>query len=441
MERYRVSDRMNRLPVTGFTKLVCACMFIGWMCEAVDLGITSYMLPTLREFWGMSAMVAGWYSSACFIGMLVGSLFGGPLADRVGRKPVIMAFMVVAGVASLGMALSPNIIVLFAFRSILGIGLGVQFPIAVAYISESLPASKRGKYVALYQLFLPIGMAIAALLVTFLLQPLGWRGIYALTAVPALWFIAVWKICPESAMWLESRGRTDEADKIMSDIWEAEAVKYLHNHGKELAPVVPTEVREQTKIKLADLFKDKQLVFTLLAILFMFFAQQSDYGLTTWLTSLFVAQGFTVTQATGFICILGGIPAYFLSAWAVDKIGRKKACLMACVISGVFGILYGFSSSELMIIIVGFFYNLGKYSVAMCFLVYMPELFETQFRSTGNGLSSAGGRLGSILGAPIMAWVFTAFGATPTFVFAAGLVLIAGVLAVVMGPETRDKVF
>lgn len=443
MERYKVADRMNRLPVTGFTKLVCACMFIGWMCEAIDLGITSYMLPTLSAEWGMSTVTAGWYSSICFIGMLIGSLFGGPLADRVGRKPVIMIFMVVAGLASLGMAASPTLVLLFVFRAILGIGLGVQFPIAVAYISESLPARERGKYVALYQLFLPIGMAIAALLVTFLLEPIGWRGIYVIVAIPGLWFIAVWKICPESTMWLESKGKIEQADRIMTEVWEKHAIAHESRHGRDLAPVVPSEEKKAAKVSFATLFKGKQLPLTILAVAFMFFAQQSDYGLTTWLTTLFVAQGFTVTQATGFIFmgILGGIPAYFLSAWAVDKFGRKQACFIACLIAGVFGILYGFSNSEIMIVVVGFFYNLGKYAVAMCFLVYMPELFETQLRSTGNGLSSAGGRLGSILGSPVMAVVFTSLGATPTFLFAAALVLIAGVLALALGPETRNKVF
>lgn len=435
---------MNRLPVTGFTKLVCACMFIGWMCEAIDLGITSYMLPTLSEYWGMSKMVAGWYASACFVGMLIGSLVGGPLADRRGRKSIIIIFMIVSGLSSLGMALSPTIEVLFAFRFILGIGLGVQFPIAVAYISENLPASKRGKYVALYQLFLPIGMAIAALLALALLEPLGWRGIYVVTAIPGLWFIAVLKICPESAIWLEAKGRFDEADEIMETVWEKHAIDLLAKSGEELAPVQPPKGDEAAvakKSRLSDLFRGKQGIFTMLAIVFMFCSMQSDYGLTTWLSSLFVAKGFTVTKAIGFIFvgILGGIPGYFLSAWAVDKLGRKQASFIACLITGVFGILYGFSNSEIMIIVMGFFYNMGKYAVAMCFLVYLPELFETQNRAAGNGLGSAGGRLGAILGAPIMAWIFASFGPTATFVFASALVLVGGVLALIVGPETRNK--
>lgn len=446
MERYRVADRMDRLPVSKFTIAVCACMFIGWMCEAIDLGMTSYMLPTLREYWGMGADLAGWYASTCFIGMFVGSLFGGPLADKIGRKPTIMIFMVVAALANVGLGLSPNLEVLFFFRAILGIGLGVQFPVAVAYISESLPASQRGKYVALYQLFLPIGMAIAALLVTCLLVPVGWQGLYFISAIPGLWFIAVWKICPESAMWLESKGRIEKADDIMTNVWEKHALDYMEAKGKgdKLPPVVPTEPPVQGKVRVIDLFRGKQLAFTILAILFMFFAQQSDYGLTTWLTTLFVSKGYTVTTSTLFVLmgILGGIPGYFLSAWGVNKLGRKWACMIACVFSGVFGILYGFASSELMIIVVGFLYNMGKYAVAMCFLVYMPELFPTAFRATGNGLSSAGGRIGSILGAPIMAFVMTTTGAPePTFIYAAVLVFIAAVLVVALGPETRNKVF
>lgn len=443
MGRIRVSDRMNRLPVTGYTKLVCACMFIGWMCEAIDLGITGYMLPTISEYWGMSTMVAGWYSSACFVGMFIGSLVGGPIADWKGRKPIIVIFMIVSGCASLGMALAPTIEILFALRFVLGIGLGVQFPVAVAYISENLPSRKRGKYVALYQLFLPIGMALAALLALGLLEPLGWRGIYALTAVPGLWCIAVLKICPESAIWLEAKGRTEEADRVMEEVWEKKAAAYLAAKGEYLAPVVPTQVEAAPagRAKLSDLFHGKQGVLTFLAFAFMFCSMQSDYGLTTWLSTLFVAKGFAITKAIGFIFIgiLGGIPGYFLSAWGVEKFGRKQASFIACLATGVFGILYGFSNSEIMIIVMGFFYNMGKYAVAMCFLVYLPELFETQNRAAGNGLGSAGGRLGAILGAPLMAWIFSSFGPTSTFVYAAVLVLVGGVLALALGPETRDK--
>lgn len=446
MERYRVADRMNRLPVSKFTIGVCACMFIGWMCEAIDLGMTSYMLPTLSKYWGMTPDVAGWYASTCFIGMLIGSLFGGPLADKVGRKPTIMVFMVVTAVANIGLAISPSLEILFVFRAILGIGLGVQFPVAVAYISESLPASQRGRYVALYQLFLPIGMAIAALLVTCLLNHIGWQGLYWICAIPGLWFIAVWKVCPESTMWLESKGRIKEADDIMTNVWEKHAITSLEAKGKgsELAPVVSTNPPQTGKVSIIDLFKGKQLPLTILAILFMFCAQQSDYGLTTWLTTLFVSKGYTVTTSTLFVLmgILGGIPGYFLSAWGVNKVGRKWACMIACVFSGVFGILYGFSNSEIMIVIVGFLYNMGKYAVAMCFLVYMPELFSTALRASGNGLSSAGGRFGSILGAPIMAFVMTTTGSPEsTFIYAAVLVFIAAILVVILGPETRNKVF
>jgi len=431
---------MNRLPVTGFTRLVCGVIFIGWMCEAIDLGITSFMLPTIREVFGMEATVAGSFSSIGFVGMLVGSLFGGPLADRIGRKPVIMVFMIVQGIGGLALALAPTVEFLFAARFVLGLGLGTQFPVAVAYLSESIPSSKRGRYVALFQLFLPIGMAIAALTVAIALEPLGWRWVYGIVVTTVFWVIAVWKLCPESALWLESRGRLEEADKVVT-MWEAKARAVLP--GGELDPVVHVEQERVSKSSYRDLFKGKQLLYTAVIVICFFLNMQSDYGLTTWLTSLFVSKGLTVTTATWFvgIGILGGIPAFFIASWAVEKIGRKKACALACLITFIFGFLYGLSNTEIMIIVIGFFYNMGKYMIAMTFLVYMPELFETKLRSSGNGLASAGGRLGAILGAIIMAWIFTSFGDVATFGYAATLVLVAGLLVLIFGKETKGKIF
>lgn len=440
MDRIRVSDRLERLPITGYHRMVCGLLFLSWFCESIDLGGTSFLMPVIIEAFDMTTVQGGYYSSIAFFGMLVGSLVAGLLSDLLGRKKFVVISMICWGIAGMGMALAPNVAVLFTFRFILGLGLGAQLPVALAYLSEILPSQKRGKYISLYQMFLPFGIAFAGILTMLVLPHFGWRGVYVAEALPALCCILIGKFCPESAFWLESKSRLAKADAIV-DMWEEKAQRYLK--GEPLPAVVMREPLKQEKGKISDLFTKTYIPIIVLTFFYYFFTMLSDYGLTTWLTQLLTAKGFDVITSTGFVTvgILGGIPAFFFTSWAIEKLGRKWTFLITSVCAAVFAYFYGASNTVLMVILMGIFYQFGKYGLAMCTAVYTPELFDTHIRSTGTGLALAFGRLGSIVGPIILAWCMTNFGTEQTFYVAAVAALIPGLVVRFFGPETKGKVF
>lgn len=169
----------------------------------------------------------------------------------------------------------------------------------------------------------------------------------------------------------------------------------------------------------------------------------SDYGLTTWLTTILIEKGFDVVSSTAFVTIgiFGGIPAWFFASWSCKKLGRKKTFLIAGLCTSIFGIAYGASTTFIMLIITGILYQFGKYLNAMCMALYTPELYDTNIRGTGNGLATSWGRMGSIVGPIVLAGVMTSFGAYTTMYIAAAMVIIPGLLVFLIGPETKDKKF
>ena len=444
VDRIGVSDRLERLPITGFHRLVCAMMFLSWLCEAIDLGGTSFIMPVIIKAFGLTKIEGGYYSSVGFLGMFIGSSCAGALSDLIGRKKVVIGSMILWGCAGLAMSMSTTVTMLFTARFFLGIGLGAQLPAAIAYLSEVVPSHSRGKYITLLQMFLPIGMAVAGVLTLMVLPKFGWQGCYFAEALPAMAFLLVWKLCPESAFWLESRGHYEQADNI-TDLWETKAQQYLK--GKPLPPVVKIKREDENANKepgkITDLFTAKYVKIIIMTFFAWGALLMSDYGLTTWLTQLLTAKGFDVIKSTGFVSIgiLGGIPAWFFASWIIDKLGRKWGIMIASALTAVSAYFYGLSSTITMVILLGIVYQFGKYALAMTTTAYLPELFETHVRATGTGIAYSFGRLGSIVGPIILAWVMTSYGADATFFAAAGIALIVGLAVMALGPETKGKVF
>lgn len=431
-----VADRMDRIPSTGHSWVIIFFVLMGWFAETIDLGGTSFLMPSIREYFQMDTTTGGFYSSACFVGMFIGAIFAGALADKIGRKKVIIGAMLVWGCAGFALVFSQTVEYLFTMRFILGLGLGAQFPVALTYLSEMVSSKERAKFMTLYQLMTPVGFTVAGFLTVMILPHFDWRGVYLAEALPALFIIGIIKTCPESPRWLETQGRHEEALEVC-----ARFEHFAEHSHKELPEPIHMNVEVGEKGKYRDLFQSKYIGLVILCFFIWFISMFSDYGLTTWLTTILTMKGFDVVKSTAFVTlgILGGIPAWFFTTWAANKLGRKKAFLIAGLCTAIFGIAYGAASTEPMLIAFGVLYQFGKYVNAMCLALYTPELYETKIRAAGNGLATSWGRLGSILGPIFFAMTVEGFGAETTVYIAAAMVVIPGLLVFLFGPETNPN--
>lgn len=216
--RASAAARLERLPFSGYHKLIFLIVAIAFFFDSVDLGTMTFVLGSIKKEFGLSTAMTGLVASASFFGMVIGAAVAGLLADRFGRRPVFQWSMVLWGTASYLCSTAQSIDALIVYRVLLGIGMGMEFPVAQTLLSEFVPTANRGRLIALMDGFWPLGFITAGLVSYFVLPQFGWRTVFALLAIPAVFVLVVRRIVPESPRWIEHAGRLAEADTVMRHI-------------------------------------------------------------------------------------------------------------------------------------------------------------------------------------------------------------------------------
>ena len=437
-ERHMVADRMERLPITGYHRFISFVIFFTWACCSMNMMGTNFTLPLVINNFGFTNLEGGYFSSAAFAGMLIGSLISGVLADNFGRKRVAAVLVLIWGIGSVGTGFMNSLGTLLAARVVAGIGMGAMTPILVAYISEIIPTAKRPQYITTYMLVGAAGVVAACLITMFFANGLGWRAVYWLEGAFGLSFLLILFFVPESGMWLESKGRFEEADKI-AEMWEEKARNYLH--GAELPEVVDRPRPQASKGGLRKLLTKKYAKIIVAGFVWFFCCMAFDFGLNTWITTLLMSKGYDVIRSVGFSALgqLGAIPAMLAVTWISNHVGRRWAVMIGAILSAVFAFVYGLATTVLAVALLSILFQFGRAVLSQASTAYLPELFETSVRSTGNGLLLAFGRIGGIAGPVIMAWAMGTFGMNGAFFVAAALALICGLSVLLFLPETKGK--
>lgn len=215
IQGYSAAERLERLPISGYHRIIFIIIALAFFFDSMDLAMMTFLLGSIKAEFGLSTAQAGLLASSSFFGMVLGASLSGMLADRFGRKPVFQWSIVLWGLASYLCSTAQTVEMLTLFRILLGIGMGMEFPIAQSMLSELIPAKRRGRYIALMDGFWPLGFVAAGILSYFLLPVIGWRDIFLVLAVPAVFVLAIRFFIPESPRWLEQAGHHDAADKVL----------------------------------------------------------------------------------------------------------------------------------------------------------------------------------------------------------------------------------
>src|SRR5438270_8611280 len=205
--------------------------------DAFDALAIAYVLPVLIGMWKLAPGQIGLLIAAGFAGQLIGAIFFGWLAERIGRIPGAIWTIGIFSVFSVVCAFSWSFQSMLVFRFLQGLGLGGEVPIAAAYIGEIAKADKRGRFFLLYQVIFAIGLAGVAVAATWIVPHLGWQWMFYVGAVPAVIALILRRTLPESPRWLASRGRLEEADRTMRAIED----EVSRGSGKALPPL-PTNI-------------------------------------------------------------------------------------------------------------------------------------------------------------------------------------------------------
>ncbi len=378
----------------------------GWMFDAMDVGILSFVIAALAVDWHLTPSEMGWIGSVNSIGMAVGAFGFGLLADRIGRKNVFMMTLVLFSLASGFSALTTTLVAFLILRFLVGAGLGGELPVASTLVSESVEAKERGRVVVLLESFWAAGWLIAALIAYFVIPHYGWRVALIITALPAFYAIYLRRKLPDSPKF-ESEGKP----------------------------------KESAFAKLQLIWTKKYARRTLMLWIVWFTVVFSYYGMFLWLPSVMVMKGFDLIHSFKYVLImtLAQLPGYFTAAWLIERAGRKFVLATYLIGTAASALFFGNAETLTPLLIFGAllsFFNLGAWGALYA---YSPEQYPTAVRATGSGMAAAVGRIGGIFG-PLLVGSLLASGTGFGTIFGifCGAIII-GVLAVVfLGTETKQ---
>lgn len=435
-----IAARLERLPQSRWHVKVRFLIGAVTFFEAFDQLLAASALPVLIKDWHLTTGQATFAVTTGSVGMLLGALVAGWLGDRIGRVRTVALGVAVTALGSLAVAFSNGIELFSLFRFVQGLGIGGVVPVAATYINEIARSDKRGRFVLIYEMIFPAGLAAATLVAVWVVPNLGWRAMFVIGALPVLLAAALPKHVAESPRWLLSQGRTEEAEQAIARI-EAEVTAAT---GEPLPQPAADRVEETSRGRLRELFTGRYLRRTTVVSGLWFVAYYVNHGISTWLPSLYTKNfGLDLTTALVYTLLsnVTGLLGTLCVALVIDRVGRRPA-LVAALGGTTFTLatlaLVGVTSGSQVAIFAScttFF----VYAINAGLYLYSPELYPTRNRAKGAAFGGLWNRLGVILG-PITVGAIIGGGGSLTLVFAQ-LAAVAAVGAVIalFAVETKGK--
>jgi putative MFS transporter len=440
MVKASAGARLDRLPIGPFHRRVMLLIGIGMFFDGFDIYIAATVLGATIKSGFATLGEAAVFVSATFIGMMLGSVVTGFLGDRFGRRFTYQANLAIFGIASLGAAFSPSMAVLIALRFVMGFGLGAENVVGYATLTEFIPPAVRGRWLGMLAVIVVTGLPVSALLGYVLVPHFGWRVMFVLGGIGALFVWRLRKSLPESPRWLESVGRNAEADALLNRI-EAEAGGPASGDPAP-APVFEAPASEAPVLPFAALFTRPLLGRLVLGCIALIVINTLIYGFITWLPTFMVKQGLSVTRSFGYALLmaLGAPIGSAIGAFGADRWGRKPTIVIASCFAILFGAIYPFVRVATFLPVIGFALTVPVYVlVAMLFAIYIPELFPTEIRLRAAGICNMFGR-GATIATPFMVVaLFRAYGVGGVLVLMIGLLALLIVAVLTLGVETRGR--
>jgi len=441
-----LSARIERLPFSGFHRRLLLMGGLGYTFDAMDAAVIAFVLPVLRTEWGLSSVQIGVLASANFIGFFFGALAAGACGDLIGRRKVMMSALAIYCVASLFSGMVNDWTLFLALRIVAGFGAGAESAIIAPYLSEFVARRYRGTFTGALAGFFSFGFVAAALLGYFIVpaHPQGWRIVIFITALPVVLLLWWRRALPESPRWLESQGRAAEADVIM-DAMESDHLRRGQAlpalNAEDVAAPPPSTTRGNLLTNYATLVSKKLIRISTMTWLMWLSITFSYYSFFTWIPSLLIQNGMTITKSFGYslVMYIAQIPGYFSAAWFNERIGRQATIVSYMLLGGLCALGLAFTHSDAQIMVAGvllsFFMN-GTYAGVYA---YTPEVFPTQVRATGSGLASAIGRIGGITAPILVGFIYPTAGFAGVFGMTTAVLLLGAAAVTFMGIPTRGR--
>ncbi|GMG77365.1 MFS transporter [Bacillus safensis] len=427
--------RMESVPFSRWHLKPRIIMGSATFFDAFDALSLAFVLPVLIGMWNLSPAQIGLLIGSGYIGQAIGAIFFGWLAERRGRVFSAKWTVFLMSIMSIACVFSGNFMALFIFRFIQGIGVGGEVPVAASYINELSRAQGRGRFFMLYEMIFPLGLMISAQIGAFVVPSFGWKWMFLIGGIGGLIVFGFFFMLRESPRWLISKGRLDEAERIIEEI-EASTDKRM--------PVANQVSSSTEKGDWKELFSTFYRKRTLVVWGLWFSAYFVSNGLNNWLPSLYntvyhlpVGDSLRAASLTNILQTVG----VFACAFLIDKVGRKRWATIAFVLTGVLLTalwISGATSPESVIYLGSAAYGMMG-TITVLLYLYTPEIYPTRMRVIGTAFATAWLRLASAIAPIMIGFILEVSGVSTIFILFASVTVVGAILAFKM-IETREKV-
>jgi putative MFS transporter len=436
-----IAGRLDRLPITRTHRRATVAVGLGLFFDFYEVFLTGVLSSVLVEEFDLTKAELPPLLASTFIGMFFGALLLGRLADRFGRRGAFLVNLGLYSLFSLLGAFSGSALMLLVTRFFAGIGLGAEPPLADTYLTDLLPARKRGRFIAWAYTLAFCGFPVVGFLARGLtdhpvLGIAGWRWLFVLGALGAGAVFLLRRGLPESPRWLESVGRTAEAEHLVAGL-EAEARGVTRE-----TPAPPRgTTRKRAAAPVRELFGPALRRRTWMMVVFHILQTLGYYGFGTLVPLVLAAKGYPVSQSLLFAALtyIGYPVGSALSLPIVERVERKFLVIGSVLAMAVFGIAFGYAGSMALILIFGFLYTATSNLFSNAYHIYQAEIFPTTLRSTASSGTYSLSRLASGAMPFVLVPLLNSNGATTLFLVVAGALVVVALDVALLGPRTTGR--
>lgn len=425
---YTPEEALSAIGFGKFQGLLLVYAGLGWMSEAMEMMLLSVVGVAVQSEWGISPRDESLLSSVVFAGMLFGAYFWGVISDGYGRRKGYLGATITIAVAGFCSTFSPNYKTLLFSRCLLGFGIGGGHVFALCLL-EFIPTPNRGAWSLALTSFFSCGNVLEAAFAWIIMPRLGWRWLIALSCLPSLLVLLLSVFTPESPRYLYTKGRIQEAQKILETAARINKKNlppgYLvpeaprPNADAENVPTLSTSLLKKSAeprdnqqtwvLSFLALFSPQLRKTTLLLWIANFADTFSYYGvvlMTSELSnqhSICGTANFLKNMKNGnlyvdiFITTLAELPGLIICATIVDRLGRKVTMKAMCILGSLFLLPLAIQQNEIVTTALLFGARMFVSSTVNVMTTYLREVYPTSVRSTGVGIATSMGRVGGIV--------------------------------------------
>jgi putative MFS transporter len=404
----QISARIERLPVSRWHFRALGICGTADFMDAFDSLTLAFVMPVLSVAWQIPRSDVGWLISAGFIGQAIGAVVLGWTAEKYGRVTLLTWTLAVIAIFSGLCALAQDFSQLFWLRTIQGLAIGAEVPIAAAYMNEIVMARHRGTFTISIQAMFGFGVLVSSFIAAKMVPTFGWASMFWLGAAPALVALPLRWLLPESPRWLAGVGRVKEAEAAMRQIEDI-----VSQNGKYPLPAPdanpPALVKPNTSF--VQLFEGIYARRTLASWILMFTNAYVSYSLLTWIPSILsTVYRMPVNDALNYTFYIGciGFCGTLTALVIIDRMPRRAYFFMSFAGAAAALFLLGLAGVGASVMTLVVLLSIARYFTAFSqtgIFVYVPEVYPTRMRAIGVGTASAWQRIATVIGPVVIGYI------------------------------------